>query len=503
MAVFRYADPTEITDYDVFIDGLFEPSTGDERVHLTYPYDGCTWASVPDATSADVDAAMAAAETAYTDEWGQTLPSERRTVLHDIADVIETHAAELAELETLQNGRTYDDQRHIVDAMADFYRYYAGYCDKVTGTVHPIENNDGTVVNYTRVEPYGIVGLITTWNAPLFMTARKLAAALAAGNTVVHKPSEHAPVSALRFAELIYDETTLPAGVYNIITGAEETGVTLTTHDAVGTVSFTGSTAVGRAVGRNAGAALTPVTLQLGANNPTVVFSDTPLEGAVDRAVKAAFTGNGQGCTAGARVLVQDEIFDAFLDRFTAQAARITLGDPMDPETDMGPLAYEEHYETVIEYIESGLDAGAQLELGGPQADVPGDLFIAPTVLSDADMDMRVAREEVFGPVVTLHSFRDDDEAVRIANDTEYGLVASVWTENLERAHTVANRLETGSVFVNGSRQISYNSPFGGYKNSGLGREHAEHGIRDFLQVKSVWIDLSDEDANPFRVGTQ
>lgn len=494
---------SDLTEYDHFVDGSYQPSAGAERIDVTYPYTGAVWASVPNGTPADVDAAVEAANRVFTDTWGQTRASTRRRILNQIADTTDEYANELTALETRGNGKLIREMGAQMRALGDWYRYYASLCDTIEGRVIPTENKDGAFFTYTRREPLGVVGMITPWNSPLLLTTFKLAPALAAGNTVVHKPSEVTPVSALRFAELLATQTDLPDGVYNVVTGdGNQTGAALTSHEAVDKLAFTGSTDVGRTVGHAAAERVIPVTLELGGKSPNIVFPSASLENAVTGIVKGIFAATGQTCLAGSRVLVHESITSDLVDQLVDRAESITLGDPMDPETEMGPVAFPAQAEMIDGYLEVATDEGATVATGGDRAEaLPGECFIQPTVLTDVDNEMRVAREEIFGPVVSLIAFEDEAEAIDIANDTPFGLAAGVWTEDLRQAQRVASAIEAGTIWVNEYRTLSYKAPFGGYNASGLGRENGEEGLDAYLQTKTVWIDQSGEVTDPFTLG--
>jgi aldehyde dehydrogenase (NAD+) len=494
----------DITDYDLYVDGGFVAAEDDARVEVAYPYDGTVWATVPDGTAADVDRAVAAARDALDDPaWGDLLPSERADLIEDVAATLDDHADELARLETRQNGKLIREMAAQMAGLGDWFRYFAGQCRTREGRTVPVENKDGQFHAYVTREPLGVVGAVTPWNSPLLLTVFKLAPTLAAGCTFVHKPSSYTPVSALRMAELLHEEAGLPAGVYNVVTGGgTAAGAPLVAHDDVDKVAFTGSTEVGRQIGAEAGKSLVPAGLELGGKSPNVVFPSANLENAVNGVIKGIFAATGQTCLAGSRVFVHEAIEDEFLDRFVSRARAIELGDPMDPETEMGPVAFRDQWETIVDYIDTGRQEGATLAFGAEQPEgLPGECFLQPTILTDVANDMTVAQEEIFGPVASVMTFADEDEAIELANDSQFGLAAGVWTEDMRQAHRVADRVEAGTVWVNEYRTLAPNAPFGGYKDSGLGRELGREGLESFEQTKTVWVDLSGEVADPFKIG--
>ena len=496
--------PTDVTDYDLFVDGAFTSSESDERIDVEYPYDGSIWATVPAGTSADVDRAVASArDAAESEEWRGLPPSERASILHDLADAIEDHADELAELETKQNGKLIREMSSQMGGLGEWYRYYASQCRTEEGRTIPVENKDGNFFTHVKKEPRGVVGAITPWNSPLLLTTFKLAPALAAGCTFVHKPSSYTPVSALRFAEILHEDGGLPAGVYNVVTGSGSTvGDSLVNHDGVDKVAFTGSTDVGRQIGADAGESLIPASLELGGKSPNVIFPSANLDNAVNGVIKGIFAASGQTCLAGSRVFVHTDVADEFVDQFTSRAQDIELGDPMDPETEMGPVAFRDQWETDKSYIETGVEEGATLTFGGEQPEgMPGECFLQPTILTDVDNGMTIAQEEIFGPVASVLTFESEEEVLELANETQFGLAAGVWTEDHRQAHRFANAVEAGTVWVNEYRTLSYNAPFGGYKDSGLGRENGQEGIDEYLQTKTIWFDLSGEVDDPFKLG--
>jgi aldehyde dehydrogenase (NAD+) len=498
MSTDRAADRSEEA-YDLFVDGEFRPSEGDERIPVEYPYDGTIWASVPAATAADVDEMVTVAAKAF-ESWRDVRPSKRSRILRQIGDVVWDHAEELGRLETRQNGKLIREMVGQMKGMAKWYQYFASLAQTIEGRTPPVENKRGQMFNYTYKVPYGVVGAITAWNSPLLLTAFKLAPALAAGNAFIHKPSEHTPVSALRFAELLHEHTDLPDGVYNVVTGAGPTGQALVEHEGVDKLAFTGSTGVGREIGKQAGERLVPVTLELGGKNPNIVFPSADLDNAITGSIEGIFGATGQTCVAGSRIFVHEDVYEAFVARLEARAESIELGDPLEYDTEMGPLAFLAQRETVEEYVEIGTTEGAEISVGGGRPDdLPGECFFQPTILTDVTNDMRVAREEVFGPVASVVPFTEEDEVVAQANDSPYGLAAGLWTEDMRQAFRVERQLEAGTIWINEYRTMSYETPFGGFKDSGLGRENGREGLEEYLQTKSVWIDLSGESSDPFK----
>ncbi|MFC7137720.1 aldehyde dehydrogenase [Halobaculum litoreum] len=498
--------PSDVTTYELFIDGEFRESSGEERIDVEFPYDGEVWASVPDGTAADIDDAVTAARTAFEEpEWLGLEASDRRELLNEIADTIDAHASELAELETRQNGKLLREMEPQMNVLGDWFRYYGRLTDEIgDGRTVNVENKDGQMFNYVRHEPYGVVGAITPWNSPLLLASWKLAPALAAGNTFVHKPSEETPVSALRFAELLTAETSLPDGVYNVVPGAGATGAALTDHGGLDKLAFTGSTAVGREVAKKAGENLIKVSLELGGKSPNVLFPDADLDDAVNGVMKGVFAATGQTCMAGSRVLVHEDIHEEFVDLLTDRAGDIKLGDPRDPETEMGPVAFRDQWETVKHYVDAGVEEGARLAFGGEMPDeLPGECFIQPTVLVGVDNGMTVAQEEIFGPVVSVITFGSEEEAIELANDVDFGLAAAIWTQDMQRANRFVESVRAGTIWVNEYRVVAPNSPFGGYKDSGIGRENGPEGLKEYYQVKSVWYDHAGEVGDPFSLDVE
>lgn len=479
--------------YDhLYIGGEFvEPSTG-ESFESVDPYTGEAWARLPRGSSADVARAVEAAhDAAFRGEWSRLSATERGTYLLDLADALDEHAHELAELEVRDNGKILRGMYGQHESIPNWYRYYGGLADKVQGETLPADRADMEII--TRKEPVGVIAAITPWNSPLLLASWKLGPALAAGNGVVLKPDEHTSTSALRFAEIV-DEVGFPAGAVNVVTGfGDEVGQALVEHDLVDHVSFTGGTETGAHVAGSAGENLKSTTMELGGKSPHIVFADADLEGAMEEAIAGIFNACGQSCSAGSRLLVQEEIYDDVVDELAERAGELSIGDPKDPETDMGPLASAEHFERVKRYFELGKEEGATLVCGGvpEEGEFESDLVFLPTVFADVKNEYRIAQEEIFGPILSVIRFDDEDEAIEIANDTRYGLAAGVWTEDYRKALRVADRVRAGRFWVNAYRHSSFLSPQGGYKDSGWGVENGVEAINECLKTKAVWISTS------------
>jgi aldehyde dehydrogenase (NAD+) len=445
---------------------------------------------VAEADAADVDVAVKAARRAFHTKspWRRMSAAERGKLLNRLADLIEKHADELATLESLDNGKP----RHIARA-ADLpltiacYRYYAGWADKIQGKTIPI---GGDYFCYTRHEPVGVVGQIIPWNFPLLMQAWKLAPALAAGNTVVLKVAEQTPLSALRVGELIV-EAGFPDGVINILPGYGPTaGAALARHMDVDKVAFTGSTEVGHLIMQAAAETnLKRVTLELGGKSPNIIFADADMDEAVEGSHFALFFNQGQCCCAGSRSFVQDKIYDEFVQRSAERAKRRTVGDPLDPANEQGPQVDVDQFNKVMSFIESGKQQGAKLMAGGERVGDRG-YFVAPTVFADVQDNMKIAQEEIFGPVQSIIKFKDMDELIDRANATMYGLAAAVWTKDISKAHYVANNVRAGTVWVNCFDVFDAAAPFGGFKQSGIGRELGEYGLQQYSEIKTVTVKL-------------
>jgi acyl-CoA reductase-like NAD-dependent aldehyde dehydrogenase len=446
----------------------------------------------------DVHRAVTAARTAFEDaRWRDLSQTGRGRLLRKLAELIGENAEELARLESRDNGKLLREMRGQMAGLPEYYHYYAGLADKIQGDVIP--TSDRRILNYTLREPLGVVGAITPWNSPLTLTTSKLAPALCVGNTVVLKPSEYTSASVLRLVELV-EQAGFPPGVVNVVTGfGAEAGQALVDHPQLAKISFTGSTGTGARIAAATAQRFIGSTLELGGKSPNIIFDDANVANAAMGVIAGIFAAAGQTCIAGSRVFAQKPIYDELLDRVAERARTIRMGDPLDDASELGPLAFEDQRNKVAGYVELGREEGATVLTGGrPPADLAG-YFYEPTVLTDVHNDMRVVREEIFGPVVAVMPFEDEAEVVGLANDTEFGLAAGVWTSNLSRAHRMAARLEAGTIWVNTYRAMSPMSPRQGFKNSGVGVEHGTETIKEYTRLKSVWIN-TDEGAiaDPF-----
>lgn len=490
----------EIMNLGLYIDGRSRPSASGRFFDSSDPFTGEVWSRAPSATAEDVDEAVRAAHRAFTGgPWADMTPTRRGRLLYRLADLVEANADRLGELEVRDNGKLLAEMLGQVRYLPEWFRYYGGLADKIEGVVTPAERPG--IMHHIRYEPVGVVAAIVPWNSPLVLTVWKLAPALAAGNTVVVKPSEYSSASMLYLASL-FEEAGFPPGVLNVVTGVgSEVGEALANHPLVERIAFTGGEGGGRAVYQAAAKSFKRVSLELGGKSANIVFDDADLDDAVKGAVAGIFAAAGQTCMAGSRLLVQDSIHDAFVDRLVSFVSQARLGDPLLPDTDIGPIATPPQFRKILDYIEIAKREGATCVLGGAQAEGPAlgnGLFVKPTIFTNVHNGMRIAQEEVFGPVLSVIRFRTDDEAVRIANDTAYGLAAGVWTQSLDRAINLPPRLRAGTVWVNAYRVVSYLAPFGGFKNSGIGRENGKDAIREYLEAKSVFINTRRGVPSPF-----
>jgi aldehyde dehydrogenase (NAD+) len=482
----------------LFIGGEFVDALDGRTLPTLNPHDGTRLADVAEAGPADIDRAVTAAREAFP-AWRDTPAAERGRLLLKLADAIEADAADLARLESLDTGHPINDTTRLdVPRTAVTFRYFGGMADKLQGTVVPVERG---FLNYVVREPVGTIGQIVPWNFPLMFTSWKMGPALAAGNTVVLKPAELTPLSSLRVAELMAD-VGFPPGVVNIVPGfGQRAGAHLAEHRGVDKIAFTGSTAVGRRIVEASAGNLKRVQLELGGKGANVVFDDADLAAAVDGSAYAIFHNQGQACIAGSRLLLHEAIADEFLDRFVALATSLRIGDPLDPATELGPLTSAEHRDRVLSYVKVAVDEGGEVITGGrapTDAALDNGFYVQPTVVR-AQPTHRVCLEEVFGPFVTVTTFRDDDEVVALANATEYGLGGGLWTRDLSRAHRMARAFRAGMVWVNTYKRVNPGSPFGGVGQSGYGREMGFEAMHDYTDAKSVWINV-DADLPPWYV---
>ena len=486
--------------YQLQIGGKACDPAGGSWFETQNPYTGQAWAEIPRGGAADADAAVKAAHAAFTSgPWSEMTPTQRGALMRRLADLITRDAAKLAATEVRDNGKLIAEMGAQLNYLPQWYYYYAGLADKVEGSTLPLDKKG--YFAYTRREPLGVVAALTPWNSPLLLAGWKIAPALAAGCTVVIKPSEFTSASTLEFAEL-FNEAGFPPGVFNVVTGfGAEVGAALTEHPLVAKITFTGSDATGRIIAEKAARNLKHVSLELGGKSPNVVFEDADIDQAVFGAISGIFAATGQTCIAGSRLLVQESIHDAFVEKLLAIAGTARMGDPMDMNTQVGPVTTPPQYKKVLEYIDIARNEGAKPVLGGGKATAPEcgqGWFVQPTIFTGVRNDMRIAQEEVFGPVLSVIKFKDEAEALRIANDVRFGLAAGVWTRDIGRAVRMSEKLQAGTVWVNTYRAVSFMAPFGGYKDSGLGRESGIDAIREYLQTKSVWINTGAVAANPF-----
>lgn len=456
------------------------------------PATGTVLTSVAEASASDVDRAVDAARRAFEGKsgWRKMAASERGRLIWRLADLIEKHIDELAELETLDNGKPIFESRQVdVPMVVDVLRYYAGWATKIHGET---VNTFDAAFTYTLREPVGVVGLIIPWNFPLLLASWKLGPALATGNTIVMKPAEQTPLTTLRMGELAV-EAGIPAGVLNIVTGGPETGKAIVRHAGIDKIAFTGSTAVGKEIMRSAADTLKRVTLELGGKSPNIVFADSDIDGAVRGAINGIFYGKGEVCNAGSRLFVETKVQDEFLEKLVARTKKMVPGDPLDPKTRMGAIVSQEQMQTVLGYIEAGKSEGAKLIAGGKRVSVDGGkgFFIEPTVFGGVSNDMKIAQEEIFGPVLATLTFDDVDEVVALANGNQYGLAAAVWTKDVKKAHQVSRQLRAGTVWINTYGLMDAALPFGGYKSSGFGRELGAAALEAYTEIKTVWMNLA------------
>jgi acyl-CoA reductase-like NAD-dependent aldehyde dehydrogenase len=485
---------TVTQEYGLWIGGEFVESA--ETRELTEPATGETLARTAVASTDDVDRAVDAAHAALAGDWLKTPPTERSRLLHALADAIVANRKELAELESRNVGKALSSVKAELNQAVENFRFYASAIASIAGRSNPM---GGSLLFYSLKEPVGVAGQIVPWNYPLAMTTWKLAPALAAGCTIVLKPDSATPLSALRLAELA-GEVGFPAGVINVVPGPGQTvGAHLVKHPGVDKIAFTGSTSTGSEIMRMAADGIKRITLELGGKSPSLVFADADLASAIPSSVWSIYYSAGQSCEARSRVLVERSVYDEFVAQFSDKAKSLKVGNPLDPETQVGSLISDEHRQRVHGYVERGVEEGAEVVTGGEPQEGPG-AFYPPTVLAQVDNRMTVAQEEIFGPVVTVIPFEDEKDAIRIANDVRYGLMATVWTGDPARGHRIAARIKSGTVGINMPYTAFPGIPFGGYKQSGFGRELGLEALELYLETKSVIVSTSPKPINPFGI---
>jgi acyl-CoA reductase-like NAD-dependent aldehyde dehydrogenase len=475
----------------LFINGEWREATGRKTIEVVNPATEEVIAEVASAEQADVDAAVAAARAAFDGPWSKLSARERGRIVWKIGEKLMEKADEIARLETLHNGKPIFESRQIeVPAAAECFQYFAGWADKIHGETIPVKGN---FLTYTLREPVGVVAAIVPWNFPLLLTAWKVAPALACGNTVIIKPASQTPLTALALAE-VAQEAGLPPGVLNVITGPGSTvGQMIVEHPGIDKIAFTGDTSTGKGIMKGSADTLKRITLELGGKSPNIVFADADLDAALRGATTGIFYGKGEVCAAGSRLLVDKSIKSEFIDKVAARAKKMAPGDPMDPKTRLGAISSKKQLDNDLRYIETAKQEGATLVAGGGRADIGTGkgYFLQPTVFDGVTPEMTIAREEIFGPVLATIEFGDVDEAIARANDSTYGLAAAVWTRDIKKAHYVARKLQAGTVWINTYNVYDTAAPFGGYKQSGFGREMSMHALEHYTQVKSVWVDLN------------
>jgi aldehyde dehydrogenase (NAD+) len=486
-----------LQDFHHYIDGAFVAPASGKYFESANPYDGRAWARIARGNAQDVAVAVAAAKRALDGEaWNGISATQRGKLMLALAGLIERDWKSLMTLEQRDNGKLTAEVSSAIRYSAEYYRYYGGLVDKIQGAVIPSDKPG--IFAYTEHVPKGVVAILTPWNSPLSLLAWKLAPALAAGCTVVVKPSEFTSASISLLARL-FEEAGFPPGVFNVVTGfGAEAGAALVEHPDVAHISFTGGEAAGVKIYEAAARQLKTVTLELGGKSPNIVFADADLDQAVKGAVSGIFAAAGQTCVAGSRMLLQRDIHDEFVERLLELMKGVQLGDPADPGTQIGPICTAPQFAKVMDYIRIAKEEGATCVLGGNARPDIGSQFVEPTVFTQVSNNMRIAQEEVFGPVLSIIPFDTKEDAVRIANDVKYGLAAGVWTKSLDTARYMSDRLKAGTVWVNNYRATSFTSPFGGFKRSGIGRESGVEAVMEYLQTRCVWISSGQDVANPF-----
>ncbi len=475
----------------LFVNGEWVDASGGQTADTVNPATEEAFAQLASATEQDVDAAVAAARAAFdSGPWGNKMSAaDRARLLYKIADLIEANIDDFATLETLDNGKPLFESRYVDFPMiVEIFRYYAGWATKIYGQTIPVA---GPYLNYTRREPVGVVGAITPWNFPLLLASWKIAPALAAGNTVILKPAELTSLTALKLAE-VCQQAGLPAGVFNVLTGkGSVAGMAMVRHPGIDKIAFTGSTEVGKLIMREGAETLKRITLELGGKSPNIVLADADIDAAVKGVYNGIFYGKGEVCAAGSRLFIASKIHGEFMEKLVTRTKKLQPADPMDPKTRMGAIVSAGQLESVLGYVEAGKSDGAKLLIGGERTQVNGKgFFMTPAIFDGVTNDMKIAREEIFGPVLAAIQFDDVEDAVAQANSNPYGLAAGVWSENIKSAHSVAHRLKAGTVWINTYNVYDPGAPFGGYKSSGFGRELGSYALESYTEVKDIWVNL-------------
>ena len=492
---------SNLEHYKMFINGEWSDSENNKTFESINPSTGKPWAVIPEASANDVNQAVASAYNAFNEgEWSKITPTQRGKYLRKLGELLADKSEELGKIESIDTGKLLKETRWQAKYIAEYFHYYAGLADKIEGATLPIDKPDMYAFNVR--EPLGVVAAIVPWNSQLFLVAVKIGPALAAGNTVVLKASEHASAAMLEFGKVI-QEAGFPPGVVNIISGhGDPCGKTLTTHPLIHRISFTGGPNTARHVIRNSAENFAEVSLELGGKSPFIVFDDADLESAVNGSIAGIFGASGQSCVAGSRVYLHEKIADKFLDKMVSLASSIKIGDPLLEETQMGPLATQSQMKLIEGEISQAKNEGANILHGGKKpTNLNGGWFYEPTIVDCNDQKMKIVDTELFGPVLSVLRFKTEEEAIKLANDTKYGLAAGVFTKNGARSLRVTKALRAGIVWVNTYRVVSPIAPFGGYKDSGYGRESGMQAIHDYTRIKTVWINTSDEPmSNPFQM---
>lgn len=486
----------QLPEYGIYIDGRECPGKAGIEETLN-PYNQKPWARVAQSSVEDVEAAVQAASKAFR-SWKRTSGLQRATLMFKLADLLELEAEALSRIESSDNGKIRRETKSQMFFAARNYRFFGGMADKLVGEVKPMDNLQ--LFDFTRREPHGVCALITPWNSPIAILTNKLAPCLAAGNTCVVKPSEFTSASTLYFAKLV-ERAGFPPGVFNVVVGKSEVGKALVTNPGINAVSFTGSVDVGRIIARQAGENLIPVTLELGGKSANIILDDAELDRAIPGCVAGIFAASGQTCIAGSRLLVQRKVYDQVVEGILEKIKTIRFGDPLDMNTDMGPVAHKGQWESIHRHIDKAIQEGAKLLVGGREASMKlGGLSVAPTVFVDVDPSSSLAQNEVFGPVLAVIPFDTDEEAIQIANSTKFGLASGVWTMNIRRAHSISSEINAGQIWVNTYRSSGAMAPFGGFGHSGYGKERGTEALFEYTRLKNVMMDLSDEVRDPFTI---